>query len=59
VKNVGFREDLFRDMQEEMLKLIGDRVSIRFGFSDLTEKTPMGKAKVVEQKLNIWEYLPR
>jgi hypothetical protein len=25
----------------------------------LTEKTPIGKAKLVEQKLNIWEYLPR
>lgn len=57
VKGLEFREDRFRSMQERMLELIGNRFTIKFLFSNATEKSPLGKAKLVEQELDMTEYL--
>ncbi|WP_028319402.1 phenylacetate--CoA ligase family protein [Desulfobulbus elongatus] len=59
VKGVEFCEDSFREMQARMLDLIGDRMTIRFLFSDQVEKTPIGKARLVEQELDTREYFGR
>lgn len=58
VKGVGFREDLCRKMATRMEELIGDRMAIRFLFAESSEKTAIGKAKLVNQELDIREYLP-
>jgi len=58
VKGLEFREDHFLSMQDRMLELIGNRFTIKFVFSSTTEKSPLGKAKLVEQELNMTEYLP-
>ncbi|MEZ4601741.1 MAG: hypothetical protein R2940_18275 [Syntrophotaleaceae bacterium] len=57
VKGIGFREDLCQQMQARMQELIGDRMAMRFLFSDQTEKTAIGKARLVEQELDTREYL--
>jgi phenylacetate-CoA ligase len=57
VKGEGFRGDLLRDMQTRMRELIGDRMTMRFLFSDMTEKTAIGKARLVAQELDVQSYL--
>ncbi len=57
VKGAGFSEHAFREMQTRMQELIGDRVTIRFLFSDQVKKTAIGKARLVEQELDIRKYL--
>jgi phenylacetate-CoA ligase len=57
VKGIGFREDLCQQMQARMQELIGERMAMRFLFSDRTEKTAIGKARLVEQELDTREYL--
>jgi len=58
VKGKDFREELYWKMQNHMRELIGDRMTINFKFSDAVEKTPIGKAKLVEQELDMREFLP-
>lgn len=58
VKGERFRDELCLKMQDRMQELIGDRMAIRFMFSDTVEKTPIGKAKLVEQELDMREFLP-
>jgi phenylacetate-CoA ligase len=57
VKGSGFREDLMLDMETRMRELIGARMTMRFLFADETEKTAIGKARLVEQELDTREYL--
>lgn len=57
VKGNGFSEDLFHQMQERMQELIGERMTIRYLFTDKPEKTAIGKARLVEQELDTQEYL--
>jgi len=57
VKGSGFREDHCEAMRDRMHELIGDRMSMRFLFAGHTEKTPIGKARLVEQELDTREYL--
>ena len=57
VKGEEFCEDNFLEMQKKMQDLIGDRMTIRFRFSNQVEKTTIGKARLVEQELDIHEYL--
>ena len=57
MKGEEFCEDNFLEMQKKMQDLIGDRMTIRFRFSNQVEKTTIGKARLVEQELDIHEYL--
>lgn len=57
VKGAGFRDDLVRDMESRMRELIGDRMHMRFTYADRTEKTVIGKARLVQQELDTREYL--
>ena len=59
VKGVLFRDDLCLQMQDRMTELIGNRMKIRFSFAETTEKTAIGKARLVEQELDTREFLRR
>lgn len=59
VKGVLFRDDLCVQMQDRMTELIGNRMKIRFSFAETTEKTAIGKARLVEQELDTREFLTR
>lgn len=59
VRGAGFRDDLYREMQDRMNSLIGERMSMCFSFADRSEKTAIGKARLVEQELDTREYLAR
>ncbi|NMC75604.1 MAG: phenylacetate--CoA ligase family protein [Geobacteraceae bacterium] len=59
VKGEGFREDLLRDMETRMWELVGDRMIMRFLFAEKTEKTAIGKARLVDQELDVSAYLGR
>ncbi len=37
---------------------MGDRMAIKIIYADTIEKSPIGKAKIVEQELDIRDYLP-
>jgi len=39
-------------------ELIGDRMAIKIVYSETIDKSPIGKAKLVEQELDIRDYLP-
>lgn len=57
VKNPGFDGELFNCMKKRIHDLIGDRFSLRFVFAERTEKTAIGKARLVEQELDIDQFL--
>ena len=57
VKGAAFRDEFSREMQDRMNELIGSRITMRFLFADKSEKTPIGKARLVEQELDTREYL--
>lgn len=59
VKRAKFCEDAYREMQARMQELIGDRMILRFLFANQVEKTAIGKARLVDQELDIREYLGR
>jgi len=44
-------------MKEKMTSLLGERMDIYYSFSDKVEGTPLGKAKLVHQELDISQYL--
>lgn len=44
-------------MKRKMTKLLGDRMKIAFEFVEHLEKSSIGKAKIVDQKLSIEDYL--
>jgi len=58
VKGEGFRDELIQMMETQMRELIGNRLSIRIVFSDTIDKSPIGKAKLVEQELDMRNYIP-
>jgi len=58
VKNPGFDEKLFNQMEKRILELIGDRFRLKFTFSGTTVKTLIGKARLVEQELDLHQFLP-
>jgi len=39
-------------------ELIGNRMAIEIIYADTIDKSPIGKAKLVEQELDIRDYLP-
>ena len=57
VKSTGFQDDLYKEMQDKMNELIGERMSMEFRFTEKTEKSPLGKARLVVQELDTHEYL--
>jgi phenylacetate-CoA ligase len=57
VKSAGFREDLYKEMRARMEELIGSRISMQFQFAEKTDKSPIGKAMLVEQELDTKEFL--
>lgn len=59
VKGSLYSEELCRQMQDRMTELIGNRMNIRFSFAEKTEKTAIGKARLVEQELDTREFLRR
>jgi len=56
VKNSCFREKTFKEMKDKINKVIGNRMRIYYTFKQHIPKTPIGKSKLVDQKLNIQEY---
>ncbi len=58
VKGEGFHEELVHLMKNRMQDLMGDRMAIKIIYADTIEKSPIGKAKIVEQELDIRDYLP-
>jgi len=58
VKGEGFHEELVHLMKNRMKDLMGDRMAIKIIYADTIEKSPIGKAKIVEQELDIRDYLP-
>lgn len=57
VKGPRFHDALLRDMRHRILDLLGSRMSVRFLFAANTEKTVIGKARLVEQELDPLRYL--
>lgn len=57
VKGSEFSNEDYSIMQCRMFDLLGDRIKMSFKFSDNIEKTAIGKAKLVDQQLNIQRYL--
>jgi hypothetical protein len=58
VKGEGFHEELVHLMKNRMKDLMGDRMAIKIVYSETIDKSPIGKAKLVEQELDIRDYLP-
>lgn len=57
VKNENLEDSSLRDMKEKMKSILGVRMTIIFSFSGTIEKSPLGKAKLVNQELDINKYL--
>lgn len=57
VKGAGFREDHMKEMQDRMHELIGNRMAMSFLFVEKTEKTAIGKARLVDQELDTRSFL--
>ncbi len=56
VKNKMFEEYLLLSMKSKLLEIIGESLQINYIFVKSLEQSPIGKAKLVEQKLNVLNY---
>lgn len=56
-KNVGFIDDDFVMMKSQIGHLLGNRFKVNYGFTDELPKSKIGKAKLVQQHLDISQYI--
>lgn len=56
VKNSYFSEKAFKEMKDRINKIMGNRMRIYYTFKQHIPKTPIGKSRLVDQKLNIQDY---
>jgi len=57
VKNDNYRPELLSRMKEQIEYLVEGRLKIHFSFSQKVRKSPIGKAKLVDQELDVRRYL--
>ena len=57
VKNRNFRNSSFDDMKTKLHSLLGHRMRIIYRFSECISPAPSGKAKLVDQRLDIQKFL--
>lgn len=56
-KNESFNDRILENMKAALKRLLGDRMKVEFSFEDEPPKSPLGKEKLVDQKLNVRKYL--
>jgi phenylacetate-CoA ligase len=57
VKGDGYQDRFLHLMKEKMGSLLGERMNICFSFTDAVNKSPIGKAKLVNQELDVRQFL--
>ena len=56
-KNAGFVDDDLMKMKTQIEHLVGNRFSVNYDFTDELPKSKMGKARLVQQQLDISQYI--
>jgi phenylacetate-CoA ligase len=56
-KNAGFVDDDLMKMKSQIEHLVGNRFSVNYDFTDELPKSKMGKARLVQQQLDISQYI--